>query len=98
MGNGGEKVWWAKVLKHYRKTKSDFDLYFWRAYWDFRFMVWDVNKRTPAMMYDRLNVVKATSPADKSYHIYINCLSFYEFYHGPTYNPIHVYGPKFKTD
>ncbi|ETP27530.1 hypothetical protein F442_23195 [Phytophthora nicotianae P10297] len=42
-------------------------------------MVWDVNKRTPAMMYDRLNVVKATSQADKSYHIYINYLSFYEF-------------------
>ncbi|ETI55318.1 hypothetical protein F441_06984 [Phytophthora nicotianae CJ01A1] len=97
-GKGGEKEWWAKVLKYYTKAKEKFDKYFRTPFWYFRFLVWAANKRTPEMMYYKLNVISTTGIGDKNYRIYVNYLRFYEFFHGPTYNPLIVYGPKLKTD
>ncbi|EEY67652.1 RXLR effector family protein, putative [Phytophthora infestans T30-4] len=70
------------------------DDYFRQPFWEFRFTVWAANKRTPAMMYDRLDIISTTGMRDKNYRIYINYLRFYEFFKGPTYNPLIIYGPK----
>ncbi|KAF1786425.1 hypothetical protein PC129_g21564 [Phytophthora cactorum] len=97
-GDGGEKEWWVTVLKKYRKVKDKFDEYFRKPFWYFRFTVWMANRRTPAIMYERLNVISTTGIGDKNYRVYINYLRFYEHFKGPTYNPILDFGPKVKID
>ncbi|ETL95560.1 hypothetical protein L917_06667 [Phytophthora nicotianae] len=97
IGIGGEKGRWATILKNYRIFKNEMEYLLREVYWEFVFLVWAANKRTPAMMYTRLGVIKTTGPYDKNYRIYIRYLSFYEHYVGPAYNPIHQYGPKLQN-
>ncbi|EEY67649.1 secreted RxLR effector peptide protein, putative [Phytophthora infestans T30-4] len=96
-GKGREKEWWATLLKYHRKSKAKHDNYIRPLYWAIRFTVWIANKRTPAMMYNKLNVISSTGIGDRNYRIYINYLRFYEYFKGPTYSPLFVHGPKFNT-
>ncbi|KAI9985776.1 hypothetical protein PInf_024542 [Phytophthora infestans] len=73
------------------------DNYVRPLYWAIRFTVWIAKKRTPAMMYNKLNVISSTGIGDRNYRIYINYVRLYEYFKGPTYNPLLVHGPKFDT-
>ncbi|KAG7379667.1 hypothetical protein PHYPSEUDO_008302 [Phytophthora pseudosyringae] len=95
-GTGYEKEWWTTVLKYYRYAKNKLDTVY--RHFPGQFIVWAANKQTPAMMYEKLNVIKTTGPYDKNYRTYIKYLRFYEWLKGPTYNPVLEHGPKFKTD
>jgi hypothetical protein len=83
-----------KVKRWFRSIKSNLDFYFRTAFWETRFTVWAVNKRTPAMMYDKLGVRYTSGIGDKNYRTYVNYLRFYEHFKGPAENPLIKYGPK----
>jgi hypothetical protein len=83
-----------KVKRSYIEVKFILDSYFRRASWYIRFTVWIKNKRTPAMMYNKLGVRYTSGIGDKNYRTYVNYLRFYEYFKGPAENPLIKYGPK----
>eukprot|EP00644_Phytophthora_capsici_P003539 jgi/Phyca11/116556/e_gw1.31.421.1 len=98
VGKGLETGLHGVVVRYFRRVRRKLDQPFRTAYWDARFLIWMIRRRTPEMMYNKLGVIHTTGPADKNYRIYVNFLRFYEHLKGPAYNPVLVYGPKLKTD
>ncbi|OWZ14248.1 RxLR effector protein [Phytophthora megakarya] len=91
VGKGLEQGLHGKIVKWYRRKRFKLDYFFQTAYWEFRFLENARNdvQQTPSF--------ETTGPYDKNYRIYVNYVRFYEFFKGPTYNPLIEYGPMFKT-